>query len=363
MGHSRKSSGPRYTPREVNQLEQEKVEPCTSCGKPSANSLAKGPDETALCSGCADRLRAEEAEERFDELFKAARALLREGEDQEDRIIPTLALANYSCEGGSYLGVRSHRIEELEEGSEAWERWADSFVSMYGSLRPVRVVDGILILERLPVSVEIKRDPDTEQAKEVRLFAYPHRQPAKPEHVGSRYERTLSAAGVPYGESDMGQMGFDFSFGHLMIYVTRQEQYYLSLKASGSGSKGGAKAVPFPTPRIVQEFYKMLLGKPSGDGFHKRLATRTRGPAPSADNLISACVAFYLRNNGKIQSRKEIHRLLNRHVLRETHKFIPEVTYPTSESNQLWRDVDNPAKVRKPLLEVERMLYLEGDIR
>ena len=161
----------------------------------------------------------------------------------------------------------------------------------------------------------------------------------------------------------MGQMGFDFSFGHLMIYVTREKRYHLYPKAPGSGMPIREEAVPFPTPRIVQGFYEMLLGKPSGDGFHKRLATRTRGPAPSADNLISACVAFYLRNNGKIQSRKEIHRLLNEHVLCETHKFIPEVTYATSESNQLWRDVNDRAKVRNPLHEVGWTLYREGDIR
>jgi hypothetical protein len=48
VGHSSKSSGaPRHTPREVNPPEQEKVEPCTSCGKPSANSLAIEPDGTA----------------------------------------------------------------------------------------------------------------------------------------------------------------------------------------------------------------------------------------------------------------------------------------------------------------------------
>ena len=347
----------------MNPPKQEKVEPCTSCGKPSVTSLANEPDDTAaLCSGCADRLRVEEAEERFDKLFRAARVLLREGIDQEDRVVPTLAYAYCVCEGDLYSSV-SHRFEELEEGSEAWERRADAFVSAYGSLRPVRVVGGILILERLPVSVEIKRDPDTEQAKEVRLFAYPHRRPAEPKHVGSLYERTLSAAGVPYGESDMGQMGFDFSFGHLMIYVTREKRYHLYPKAPGSGMPIREEAVPFPTPRIVQGFYEMLLGKPSGDGFWKRLATRTRGGAPSAANLIPACVAFYLRNNGKIQSRKEIHRLLNEHVLCETHKFIPEVTYATSESNQLWRDVNDRAKVRNPLHEVGWTLYREGDIR
>jgi len=348
----------------MNPPKQEKVEPCTSCGKPSANSLANEPDDTAaLCSGCADRLRAEEAEERFDKLFRAARVLLREGIGQEDRVIPTLAYAKYACEGGSYLSKR-HRFENLEEGSEAWEREADVFVSIYGSLRPVRVVDGILILERLPVSVEIERDWDTKQAKKVVLFAYAHRRPAKPEHVGSLYERTLSAADVPYGESSMGQMSFAVFHGHLMIYVTRMSNFILYPRASGSGMPVREEAVPFPTTRIVQGFYEMLLGKPSGDGHYKRLATRTRGPAPTADNLIPACVAFYLRNNGKIQSPKEIQRLLNRHVLRETHKkVLPEEGYSSSESNQLWDDVSNPTKVSNPLFDVERTLYLEGDIR
>jgi hypothetical protein len=119
---------------------------------------------------------------------------------------------------------------------------------------------------------------------------------------------------------------------------------------------------PFPEPRIVQEFYEMLLWKPSGDGFGKDLATRTRGGAPSADNLILACVAFCLRNNGKIQGRKEIHRLLNEHVLCESHKTLPEEGYTSSETAQLWRDVNHPTKVRKPLADVGRTLFFEGDL-
>ena len=361
MGHSRKSSGAHITPREMNPPEQEKVEPCTSCGKPSANSLAIEPDDMALCSSCADRLRAEEAEERFDKLFRAARVLLREGIGQEDRIIPTLALANYSCEGGSYLSV-SHRFENLEEGSEAWEREADAFVSIYGSLRPVRVVDGILILERLPISVQIKRDPDTKQPKKVRLFAYAHRRPAKPEDVGSLYERTLSREDVPYGLPMLGQMSFDFWNGYLVVDVTRPTIHRGYRKAPGSRHSLRAEAAPFPTPRIVQGFYEMLLGEPEGDGFYKDLATRTRGDAPKAYNLIPACVAFCLRNTGKIQGHKEIHRLLNRHVLCETHKVLPEEGVATSESNQLWRDVNDRAKVYDPLWQVGYTLYWEGDI-
>ena len=160
-------------------------------------------------------------------------------------------------------------------------------------------------------------------------------------------------------------MRFDFLSGHLMIYIQKSMVRHVlrrdSHKAPGSGSFR-SETVPFPATRIVQGFYEMLLGKPSGDGFYKHLATRTRGPAPSADNLISACVAFYLRNNGKIQSPKEIHRLLNRHVLCETHKVLPEEGVATSESNQLWRDVNDRAKVYDPLWEVGYTLYWEGDI-
>lgn len=63
-------------------LEHEKTEPCASCGKPSPNRTVTEPDNTALCGSCANRRRTEEEslpppEERFDQLFRAARVLLR----------------------------------------------------------------------------------------------------------------------------------------------------------------------------------------------------------------------------------------------------------------------------------------------
>src|SRR4051812_3810769 len=89
--------------------EQEKTKPCVSCGKPSANTLATELDGVAICDSCTDRLRTGGAisywapseeeplplpEERFEELFKAARVLLREGVTEEDQIYPTLAFTN-----------------------------------------------------------------------------------------------------------------------------------------------------------------------------------------------------------------------------------------------------------------------------
>jgi hypothetical protein len=93
------------------------------------------------------------AEERFDELFRAARMLL-EVNAGEDQIIPTLALANAIGQDVPHLIAARRRLLKLSEDRQAWNNEVDKFVRRYGSLRPVRVVDGILILEKLPVSEE-----------------------------------------------------------------------------------------------------------------------------------------------------------------------------------------------------------------
>jgi hypothetical protein len=354
--------------------EQEKIEPCASCGKPSTNRLVTELDITALCDRCTDRRPTEEEslpppKERFDALFRAARVLLREGIDQEDQIIPTLVFARLACKDGSYVGA-SPFYPKLSEDAGGWERWVDKWVSLYRSLRPVRIVDEVLILERLPISIGInyeahREHPEDERPKMIWLAAYPHRQPAKPEHVASLYEKTLKDAGVPYGEPHAGRMGFDLSESQLLITIERW--LHSRFEPNPEGSSGftlRTYATPFPTPQIVQKFYQMLLGKPSGEEFYKHLATRTRGGAPNMDNLILACVAFYLRNSGRIQHRKEIHRLLNEHVLcekRYKHKAIPEEGYTSSKASQLWRDVKDDAKVREPLKNAELTFYYEGD--
>ena len=105
----------------------------------------------------------------------------------------------------------------------------------------------------------------------------------------------------------------------------------------------------------------MLLGSPSRDGFARHLAIRTRGGSPAATNLVPACVAYYLREYGEIENRKEIHRLLNEHVLRETSKKLPDEAYGSSETNQLWRDVSNHAKVGNPLMDAGYTLFWGGE--
>jgi len=329
-------------------------------------------DHVPLCDECVERWRSrgaisywlptEEippppAEERFDELFRAARMLLKEGAE-EDQIIPTLALANEIGQGVSHLVAARTRFVKIREDREAWNNEADKFVRRYGSLRPVRVVDRILILERLPVSVVVEDGPDDDDLQAVTISVYAHRRLAKPEHVASFYEKTLTAAGIPHNEQRTGHLSFDFHGRSLTITIRNG-----SIAEWVNRPRFGYRVdeVPFPHPRIAREFYRMLLGSPSGDGFARHLATRTRGGPPAAGNLVPACVAFYLRAYGEIANRKEIHGLLNEHVLRETGKELPEEAFGSSETNQLWRDVNNHAKIGNPLMDAGYTLFWEGE--
>jgi hypothetical protein len=342
----------------VDPAEPEKSERCASCGSSGANRLTTEADDVVLCEDCIKRLRIEEEmdywfpmqeepappmEERFDELFRAARVLPEQGA-QEEQIIPTLALAYEIGKGPSRLVAERGQFVEVEDDKAAWEQEADSFVRSYGRLRPVRVVDGTLILEWLPVSVEVEDDPRNKVPKKVTVSVNAHRRLAKAEHVAFLYEKTLADRGIPHDEQHTGDMGFHF-YGRGLLITIR----------SGTVPRllGGPRGVvlrkdraPFPHPRYVQNFYTMLLDPPSGEGFRRDLATRMRGVAPTAINLVPACVAFYLREYGreyeKLESRKErkeIHRLLNEHVLRDTGKRLPEEAEGSSKTNQLWRDV------------------------
>ena len=83
----------------------------------------------------------------------------------------------------------------------------------------------------------------------------------------------------------------------------------------------------------------MLVGTPEGFGFARYLVPRSRGRSWSAGTLVPAWVAGDLRRYGKVQSRMEIHNLLNKIVLRGSWKSLPTDGYSSSEVNQPWRDV------------------------
>jgi hypothetical protein len=115
-------------------------------------------------------------------------------------------------------------------------------------------------------------------------------------------------------------VSFEWSFFHLYLVVQR--------------FPGLNDAIPHP--QRVAEIYEGLLK----GGLGKRLSTRKSGRSSETDNLVPPIVGFFLRTYGCVESPKEIHRLLNEHVLGGGwRQKLPEDGTSTSASTQLWANV------------------------
>jgi hypothetical protein len=235
-------------------------------------------------------------EERFGELFEAARMLLRERVTEEEQIIPTLAFAN-DVQLLWSLEAEKKRLIATKGDPKAWEREAEMFAWEHASLRPVRLVNGILLLERVPVYVYVHnpvyegewdaKPTAREYARvlwdtDVVLAVYPHPRPVSPEHVAELYRRTLSAIGVSFETfrgSRVGSMREEHREDPLLIIVEHSDK---TLPARHRGA--GPRKLVFPHPDRVGYYYKSLMGKPSGgvrrlpDHPQAGSRPRTRGP-------------------------------------------------------------------------------------
>jgi hypothetical protein len=350
--------------------EPKKTKYCASCGSPNIGGRTSNlSGAVRLCVGCTVRMRSGlrldyrlptrddsllPVEERFNELFTAARVLLKENAE-ENRIIPTLALANEIGQGRPHLITEKQRLLELGSDKQIWDEEANSFTRRYGGLRPVRVEQEILVLEKLPVFVAVGYAMVRKTPEEVVISVYPHRRLATFDEVTSRYEKVLSDAGVSYGEPKTGSLSFSFYGRTLELRVQPGTIIERLNEPQGSGYR--IDKASFPHPRLVGEFYNVLLSK-AGGGFRGELAMRTAGDPPEAENLVPACVAFLLRTYG-LEGRKEIHQLLNKHVLCEIGKEL-QLGYTDNATYTLWRRVTNEALVRTPLVDAAWTLFYEG---
>jgi hypothetical protein len=193
-------------------------------------------------------------------------------------------------------------------------------------VRPVKLVDGALILEWREVAVVAGIETEGSTPPEVVIEIASRPKPATPEQVAKAYEETLNAQGVRCDVETEGAVRFLESMHHL----------YLTLKPVERPFPPDEGSVSFPAPQRVEEICNGLLRGELG----RRLSTRKRGRGSEPDNLVPAIVAFFLRTYGGINSRKEIHKILNKHVPGETWKDdLPEDGTSTSEATQLWANV------------------------
>jgi len=184
---------------------------CRSCGKPDVKLL-----DAWVCKECAagvstrgsvwesyaPSLSDPPVEERNAELLRAARVLL-EKEASEDQVFPTLAFAGYALgQGIEECLVANARLVKAWGKPKAWEAEVDRFVSRFPSVRPIQVIDDVLILEQEPLTIRVVRYPHTDIPEVVEIHVYQRRDHTEPEEIARRYEQKLSAAGIPCDVGD-----------------------------------------------------------------------------------------------------------------------------------------------------------------
>jgi hypothetical protein len=217
---------------------------------------------------------AKESEEppevRFAGMFKAARMLLEDGAD-EDRVFPTLAYAGLEVRVGE--GRRAELRASLVEAwgnPEEWERLTGDLLEKTGRIRSIEVVGGVLVLERVPVSVKVWEGPKPE----VWIEVMPRSRPASPKEVASAYERAMGEHGLPCPEERAISLTSFLTEHHLRLII---EPVFLGIHV-GDGPPDGQ----FPSPGLVEDASRGLLEGGSGSVCGVGRAARGGNQRPSS---------------------------------------------------------------------------------
>jgi hypothetical protein len=349
--------------------EQEKHERCASCGKPRIARPSSDLATVPLCEDCAYRMGAflsdeEEAlpqpEERFKELFKAAKALLGIDVVDEDVVYPTLVLANEIWHDLDLAASRKRLIETRNDAA-AWREEAARFTLEYRDFKPVRVVEDVLFLELKPVIAMLRNYQNTDVPKEAEIRVHRRSKPASSEQVAAAYEEALSDAGIPCDGSDSISLDCEFREGFLWMCVKNG----CAVPEGHAPTAWQGRKLHFPHPRLVGALYDALYGKPTGgkDGFARYLKTRITGPQPEAHNFIPACAASFLRTYGGLKWRTVFDQL-SENLLRDWHPqgMVPDEKDEPQSYHSRTTQLENDVKaVEQELLRVAHVLYYPAE--
>jgi hypothetical protein len=351
----------------VSLTEPEKIQNCTSCGKPGANNLAPEFDNAVLCEDCAERLQAAQAgevpswkahghwvsteepppppeppEDRFAELFKAARALFETARTAEDRnedliidedvVCPTLVFANEIGQNMELADAKERLVVTWndDDGGRAWREERDNFARKYKGFKPMKVVDGALLLELQPAYAVVRNYRTIDMPKEVEIRVYPRAKQASAEDVAEAYEKALSDAGLLCDVSHRIHLIADGSGGLLWLLVGNGEELPDEHALSVAPLLWQDERPRFPVPRLIGAIYEPLYGNVTEDkpGFAHHLNMRPTSESPEIHNLIPPCLAVILREYGWLKWA-EVYDLLNQYVLGDYHPRgkIPDASH------------------------------------
>lgn len=269
-------------------------------------------------------------DELFAGLFKAARVLIEEGVEEEERIIPTLMLAHKA----------------------AWRVPALS----YDDVHIEYVISGIPILEQQKFRIRGYEKRGYEKSrrvpKHIQVTLLPHWTAVSLEEVALEYESYIRSNGGACGH-----------LGGRVSYYLHPHSSFQRIDLIVEEGLNDSEGRRWPSPNIVGTLAKAALESLNeyesllNDG-RLSLRLRKRGGSKSPETLIPAMVTLLLsetvaRKDGT-RDNAEIYRLLNEYVYCALPWKKPlEKGGTTNETRQLWNSVDVLSRTmlyEKPLL-------------
>jgi len=272
----------------------------------------------------------------FSELLRVARVLFANNVAEEERIIPTLAFANRASALSELKSLRD-QFAKIEDNGAVREQFSTDFYQRFRGLMPVAVSDEVLILRRVPMFLNAVTYSGATVVKEVVIDVF--RRSVKPEEVAERYERWLVAENLAYDESDQGTFSWAFADAYLAMTVAPGKELNEGQVARFPSS---GRQLMFPPPQLVAELYRSLKGSVHRNRFRGlayALEGRQSGHPTSPNNLIPACVAWYLREPGGISNKHKLARLINQHLLAPCGEKEIGVT----SDYAIWKNIDKVA--------------------
>ena len=274
--------------------------------------------QSDICEKCEEELAGgEEPLQEHKELFRAARALLDNGIENEDEIIPTLVLA---ANVGQMPHLEHIRDELAKAGRESKARGelVDELYSVSGGsvMSSGRVVDGVPLVQRAPFQISVTRDKN-EAIEEIAFDVF--KRSVTHEEVRKWYEWYLKLESVDYDLNDLsrGVVAYKTDNRKFFSLIARPEE----MSVDGHGHilpiKEGVRK--FPHPQAVAGLYHGLRDLIEFTEFPLLLAGRQSGPMLKPHNLVPACVGWYVADRGRRLEQRgglsQVTNILNEHLL------------------------------------------------
>ena len=282
--------------------------------------------------------------------MRAARALLDNGIENEDEIIPTLVLA---ANVGQMPHLEHIRDELAKAGRESKARGelVDELYSVFGGLvmSSGRVVDGVPLVQRAPFRISVTRDKN-EAIEEIAFDVF--KRSVTHEEVAKWYEWYLKLEGLDYDLNELSR--------GVVVYKTDNRTFFsLIARPEEMSVDGHGHILPikegvrkFPHPQAVAGLYHGLRDLIEFTEFPLLLAGRQSGPMLKPHNLVPACVGWYVADRGRrLEQRGALSQVTN--ILNE-HLLAPRGEQP---ANSLARNIP---KVGPAVLHFEHAI--KGDV-